>query len=217
MLGVPCGPISSGLLQANKARHGIRKSRLLPQNIFLVGFMASGKTEVGGILSRLTGWELVDADDEIERRAGRSVQRIFEEDGEEAFRNLERAVTQELCAASGKVIAAGGGAFVDPGNRRRMLENGLVVWLSAQPETIHRRVIQSQGTASVRPLLAGDDPLDRIRTLLSQRAEAYGQAHHTVETDNLTPEQVARAISDATTELPPRLECDARNLGVAAE
>ena len=156
--------------------------------------MASGKSEVGGILSRLTGWELVDADDEIERRAGRSVQRIFEEDGEEAFRNLERSVTQELCAGAGKVIAAGGGAFVDPGNRRWMLENGLVVWLSAQPETIHRRIIQSQGTASVRPLLAGDDPLDRIRTLLSQRAEAYGQAHHTVETDNLTQEQVARQV-----------------------
>jgi len=157
--------------------------------------MASGKTHAGGILSRLIGWELVDADVELAQRAGRSIPQIFQEDGEAAFRDLERSLIQELATGSGKVIAAGGGAFVDPDNREQMLNNGLVVCLRAEPATIHRRITEGgSGGASARPLLAGTPPLQRIETLLAQRAEAYAQAHHTIDTDLLTPEQVARDV-----------------------
>jgi 3-dehydroquinate synthase len=157
--------------------------------------MASGKTQVGRILSRLTGWILVDADDQVVRRTGRPIHRIFQEDGEAAFRTLERSVIRDLCGGATKIIASGGGAFVDPDNRRRMLDSGLVVCLSAKPDTIHRRIAEGrQVGASVRPLLAGADPLERIKTLLSQRAEAYAQAHFTIETDLLTPEQVAQRV-----------------------
>ena len=162
--------------------------------------MASGKTEAGKALARLTGWPLVDTDAEIVARAGRPIHQIFQEEGEPAFRVLEAKVVQELCAGSRKIIAAGGGAFLDPGNRARMLAGGLVFCLRAQPETIYRRITMlppSQGGPEgqpVRPLLAGDNPLARIRELLAQRSQAYAQAHFTVETDDLTTEQVAGRI-----------------------
>jgi shikimate kinase len=193
----------------------------LPRNIILVGFMASGKSVVGEVLSRLTGMPLLDTDDEIVLRAGKPINQIFQESGEAAFRELERAVIADLCSRSGNVIAAGGGAFVDPGNRTLMLASGLVFCLGAQPETILRRVTEPtsvppssrqgrEGLSSsqkadeqgnrggahnpVRPLLTGGDPMGRIKSLLAQRADAYAQAHHTIETDQLTPEQVAGRI-----------------------
>jgi shikimate kinase len=156
--------------------------------------MASGKSHVGQILSQRTGWPLVDADQEIVNRAGKSIQRMFAEDGEVAFRTLERQVIGELCRGSGRIISAGGGAFVDPENRRIMRSGGWVFCLSARPETIYRRVTGDRVPAAERPLLAGDNPLERIRTLLAQRAEAYAQAHHSIETDTLTPDQVAEKI-----------------------
>ena len=165
-----------------------------PRNIFLVGFMASGKTHVGSALSRLTGWDLVDADDELVRRAGKSITHIFKESGEASFREMERSVIKDLCLGQRRIIAAGGGAFVDDGNRSIMLNNGLVICLSAKPETIYQRVVEQDGDAAVRPLLAGPDPLQRIKELLAQRAGAYAQAHHTIETDELAPAQVAERI-----------------------
>lgn len=167
----------------------------MPRNIFLVGFMASGKTRVGTILSGLTGWDLLDADDELVRRDGRSIPRIFQEDGEDAFRSLERALIRELSTGSGKIISVGGGAFVAMDNRRQMLQNGAVVCLSAKPDTIHRRITEAEAIgAEDRPMLAGADPLQRIKDLLDQRSEAYAQAHYTIETDLLTLEEVARQV-----------------------
>ena len=167
----------------------------MPRNIFLVGFMATGKTHVGGELSRLTCWPLIDSDDEIVARAGKSIARVFEEEGESAFRALERETVRELCAGEGRIIACGGGAFIDPQNQDRMLSGGMVVCLSARPETVYKRVTaESGGDAPVRPLLAGGNPLERIRDLMSQRAETYSQAHYTIETDDLTPEEVALEV-----------------------
>ena len=167
--------------------------------------MGSGKTVVGKALSRLTGQSMVDGDRELVHRAGRPISQIFQEDGEDAFRELERSVIRDLCSQSGKVIAAGGGSFVDPDNRNLMLAKGQVICLTARPETILRRVSQAQGNvnpnadstegkAPLRPLLAGDNPLLRIKELLAQRAESYALALYTVETDELTPEQVAQRI-----------------------
>ena len=183
-----------------------------PNNIILVGFMASGKSHVGRILAQRTGRPLADSDELIVARAGKSVERIFAEDGEAAFRTLERAVISELCAGSGRIISAGGGAFVDPDNRRIMRAGGRVFCLHAGPETIYKRLAATNpgsdhpepdnpesdddnpGAAPVRPLLAGDNPLERIRELLAQRAPAYNQAHHRIDTDALAPEQVAERV-----------------------
>ncbi len=188
-----------------------------PKNIILVGFMASGKSHVGRILAQRTGRPLADSDELIVARAGKSVERIFAEDGEAAFRTLERAVISELCAGSGLIISAGGGAFVDPDNRRIMRAGGRVFCLHARPETIYKRLAATNlgsdnpapdnpepdnpdsaddnpGAAPVRPLLAGDNPLERIRELLAQRAPAYGQAHYRIDTDALSPEEVAEVV-----------------------
>jgi shikimate kinase len=168
---------------------------ILPTNIILVGFMASGKSHVGRILSERTGTPMVDTDSMIVERAGKSIDRIFAEEGEATFRTLEREVIAELCQGSGQIISAGGGAFVDPDNRRVMLSGGTVFCLQAQPETIYRRLTSDNDTGqAVRPLLAGDDPLGRIQELLAQRADAYGQAHYRIDTDALTPEEVAKGV-----------------------
>lgn len=165
----------------------------LPSNIFLVGFMASGKTNVGQVLSRLIGWEFVDADVELVNRTGRSIPEIFQEDGEDAFRDLERSLIRELASGSQRVIAMGGGAFVDPDNREQMLSHGMVICLRAEPETIHRRITDGMlGGAESRPLLAGTPPLEHIKELLAQRAESYAEARHAIDTDLLTTEQVAQ-------------------------
>lgn len=163
--------------------------------------MASGKTSVGRALAARTGWTLVDADDVIVARAGKPIHRIFAEDGEPAFRELERQVIADLCAGERQVIASGGGAFVSERNRDVMLSGGRVFYLSASPATILRRVQEEDAGGPIRPLLApsassgqADDPEARIAELLAQRAPAYAQAHHTVETDALTAEGVAREI-----------------------
>ena len=164
------------------------------RNIVLVGFMASGKSSVSRALSRRCGWPRVDVDDEILARAGKPIADIFRDSGEEAFRELERSVVRDLCVESGRIIAAGGGSFIDEESRSAMLTGGTVFYLSTTPETIHKRVTKGHPNAPVRPLLAGGDPLERIKELLAQRGPAYAQAHHTVETDNLSPDRVAEAI-----------------------
>ena len=138
---------------------------------------------------------LVDADSVIVERAGKSIEQIFADEGEAVFRALERVVIAELCRGTKQVISAGGGAFVDPANRQAMLSGGTVFCLQARPETIYERLkLDDDAGQAVRPLLAGPDPLGRVRELLAQRAEAYGQAHHSIDTDELTPEEVAGQV-----------------------
>ena len=169
-------------------------------NIILVGFMATGKSHVGRIVARLTGRQMADIDEEIVRRAGKPIHRIFAEHGEAVFRAMERHAAMTLCAPAagerGKVIAAGGGAFAQEATRQVLLASGRVFCLTARPETIQRRILRGSPNGAVRPMLAGDggDPLERIRQLLSERAEAYAYAHHFVETDERTPEEVAAEI-----------------------
>ena len=188
-------------------------------NIILVGFMATGKSHVGRIIARLTGRRMADLDEEIVRRAGKPIHRIFNEDGEAVFRAMERHAALTLCAPDaagcGKVIAAGGGAFAQSDTRQILLDSGTVFCLTASPETIHHRISGGSPSAAVRPMLAGSanandsdsgggdgdgngnsdgSPLERIRQLLAERADAYAHAHYAVATDGRTPEEVADSI-----------------------
>lgn len=168
-----------------------------PRNIFLVGFMATGKSSVGRLVAQQIGYAMMDADEVIVAQAGKSIDRIFAEEGEAAFRQWERRVIAELCAGRGQVVAAGGGAFLDAENRRAMRAAGRVFGLSASPEVILGRVQAAAAEgAPVRPLLAGERPLERIRELLAQRAPAYTQAHHTIPTDAMTPAEVAGVVAE---------------------
>ena len=166
--------------------------------------MATGKSHVGRIIARSTGRRMADLDEEIVRRAGKPIHRIFSEDGEAVFRAMERHAALTLCAPDaagcGKVIAAGGGAFAQSATRQILLDSGTVFCLTARPETIHHRISKGSPSAAVRPMLAGNandtdgNPLERIRQLLAERADAYAHAHYAVATDGRTPEEVAAAI-----------------------
>ncbi len=169
---------------------------MIASHIILAGFMGTGKTDVGRRLARDLGRPFVDTDALVESGAGRSVATIFASEGEAAFRARERAAIEEACALGAAVIAVGGGALLDLENRRRLFAAGPVVCLRATPAEILRRV----GEARDRPLLNRDgtasesERLARIETLLAARAPAYALATHAVDTDGLTPEEVARRV-----------------------
>ena len=158
--------------------------------VVLVGFMGSGKSSVGRVLARMIGAEFVDVDAWIEEAAGRSVRGLFAEEGEPAFREREKGALREVLAAKGRVVATGGGAFLDEGNRRLLRSYGPVVYLEAGVRTILRRV---SGDVH-RPLLRGEDREKIVRDLLERRVEGYRQADFAVPTDGRTVAQVAGRI-----------------------
>jgi shikimate kinase len=165
--------------------------------IILTGFMGTGKTEVGRRLARTLGRTFVDTDRLVEMKAGRRVAEIFATQGEAAFRALEHEAVTEACAIPDAVVATGGGALVDPDNRRRLAAAGPIVCLTASPEEILRRVPD----ASSRPLLASaktkDERLERIRSLLAARESAYASATHAIDTTGLTVDQVVDRVRAA--------------------
>lgn len=156
------------------------------RNLVVTGFMGTGKTVVGQKVAQRLCRPFVDMDAEIEARAGKPVPRIFAEDGEAAFRELERTLCQELGKRDGLVVATGGGTSIDPDNRAVLMEESTIVCLHAPPEEISRRV---KGDAS-RPLLAVDDPGAEIERLLSRRREAYAALPWHVDTADLSVNRV---------------------------
>jgi len=159
------------------------------RNIVLVGFMGTGKTTVGRLLSERTGMPLVDMDERIEERAGKTINRIFAEGGEKAFRTLERQVARELSAQSGQVVSTGGGVVLDPDNISDFEKNGLVVCLLASAEAILDRV-KSDDT---RPLLAGEKQ-EKILQLLETRRPIYEAFAHKIDTEGTSPGSIAAQI-----------------------
>ena len=151
----------------------------------LTGMMGSGKSAVARELSRLTGRTVVSLDADIERRAGKPIPAVFAEDGEPAFRALERAAVAALPA--GVIADLGGGAFCDPENAARLLSAGRVIFLDVSPAEAARRIGNDPG----RPLAARWEELHRARLPL------YRKAHLTIATDGHSPAEVARRILDA--------------------
>jgi shikimate kinase len=159
------------------------------RNIVLVGFMGTGKTTVGRLLSEQTGMPLVDMDERIEKRAGKSINQIFAEEGEKAFRSLERKMAQELSTQSGQIISTGGGIVLNPDNISDFEKNGLVVCLLASAETILERVKNDDS----RPLLAGEKQ-EKIIQLLETRRPLYEAIGHKIDTEGTSPHSVAAQI-----------------------
>ncbi len=161
----------------------------------LIGYRAVGKTTLAKLLAERLGWDWIDADVEIERRAGKSIARIFAEEGEPAFRDLEAEVIADLCRRDRLVLAAGGGAPLRPESRRAMREAGKVVWLTARPETILARMTTDATTTARRPNLTDKTPLEEIVELLQTREPVYRElADWAVDTEERTPEMVAEEI-----------------------
>jgi shikimate kinase len=162
--------------------------------IFLVGYRGTGKTTVARLLAEQLGWTWLDADALLESRDGRSIRRIFAEEGEAGFRAREALLLTELCGLEQHVIATGGGGVLSAENRQRLREAGRVVWLTADPPTIWERLRQDPTTLERRPPLTVGG-LAEIEELLRLREPLYREcAHWVVDTVGRSPEEVAAAI-----------------------
>ncbi len=147
-------------------------------NLALIGFMGTGKTTVGRLAAAQLRYEFVDTDDLIERRTGRRVAEIFERDGEEAFREMERALVSEMGGWRRRVIATGGGLGANEANLASLKQHSLTVCLWGLPDIIWQRVRHQ----AHRPLLHDPDPETKIRALLEKRAPIYRQADVLINT-----------------------------------
>jgi shikimate kinase len=129
----------------------------------LIGYRATGKTTLASLLAERLGWDWIDADVEIERRAGKSIAQIFAADGEPAFRDLEARVIADLCRRDRLVLAAGGGAPMRADSRLAMREGGKVVWLGARPETILTRMTGDATTEGKTPETLATEILEQLK------------------------------------------------------
>ena len=160
------------------------------RNIALCGFMGTGKSSVGRLVAEALHFAFLDTDTVIEARAGKSITQIFDEQGEAAFRELEKRIVKELALRDRTVIATGGGLVVDSENLASLKQHAYIVCLWASPETIWSRVKNQ----SHRPLLNEANPLEKIRMLLAERAPCYKQANVLLSTELRSPREVAQQV-----------------------
>jgi shikimate kinase len=161
------------------------------QNVALIGFMGTGKSSVGRLVAEQLHFTFVDTDELIEQRAGKTISRIFEENGEAAFREYERQVVDELRNLKHAIVSTGGGLGASEENLASLKQHALVVCLWASPQIIWRRV----RTQTHRPLLQGDDPKSKIRELLAVREPFYRQADVLVNTEVRSAKEVAQHVA----------------------
>lgn len=147
--------------------------------LVLVGMMGVGKSTIGRKLAQLLDFTFADADDEIEEAAQMSVSEIFEQFGEDYFRDGERRVIDRLLDQSGCVIATGGGAFAQADTRALIAEKGITIWLDSDVETLVERVSRNDK----RPLLRGGDVREIVTRMKAEREPAYSQAQIRVMSD----------------------------------
>lgn len=157
-------------------------------NLYLVGFMGTGKTTVGRAVAQRMTYQFLDSDVEIEREQGRPIPEIFATQGEQAFRVMEHAYIENGHPTARCVVACGGGLVVQPGMPELLKSKGVVICLHASMETILKR---TQGSKH-RPLLNVEDPLERIRTLYTRREPIYRQSGTMILTDG-------RSLNDIVT------------------
>ena len=166
-------------------------------NLIITGFSGTGKSLVAKEVARRLNWDFLDTDDEIVKQTRKPIAEIFRRDGESKFRELERETIRKACQQRQTVIAIGGGAIVDPQNCELLAKDGLIVCLEAKPETIYERLFQEavySPETEVRPLLATDNPLERIGQLKASRQPSYAKADWAIHTDSLSVSEVAEEV-----------------------
>jgi shikimate kinase len=163
--------------------------------LFLIGFRGTGKTTVARILGLRLGWDWVDADVEVELRAGKSIAAIFADEGEPRFRDLEGEVLADLVCRRRTVAACGGGVVIRESHRRLLEAQPRVVWLSGDPEVLHARIQADQLTAARRPSLTPFSALEEVRRLVAEREPWYRRCSKVrVDVDTRSPEACADEI-----------------------
>ena len=163
----------------------------MKRHLILVGLPGAGKTTVGRLAAADLDAPFLDLDDVIELSAGKSIARLFADQGEAAFRTLEREAMERALAGAPSVIAAGGGWVAQPGNLEAVAGRAVVVYLQVTPQVAARRVLP---TANRRPLLEGGDVAGRMSQLLVARRSAYQRCEATVPADSDQPRSVAREV-----------------------
>ncbi len=160
-------------------------------NISLIGFMGTGKTSVGRLLSQKLKRESIDTDEMIEKETAMTIGEIFEQEGEAHFRKIEGELVKRLSGETNRIILCGGGVVLNKENIQNLRNGGKTVLLEAEPEEIYRRIQKDQ----TRPLLKGKMNLKTIKEILEQRQEAYlASGDIVVKTTNKTLEEVSDEI-----------------------
>jgi shikimate kinase len=178
----------------------------IDRSIVLVGLMGVGKSTIGRRLAKRLNMDFVDSDVEIERAADHTIPEIFDRFGEPSFRDGERRVISRLLEGKPKVIATGGGAFMNDATRALILERCLAIWLDADLQTLAERVSRRD----TRPLLRNKEPLPLLRELAAVRNPVYAQAHIHIRSEasphERTVERILQALAPIVLPVRPRPE-----------
>lgn len=169
------------------------KASALKHPVVMVGLMGAGKTSIGRRLAAQLDIPFVDADAEIESAAGCTIEEIFERHGEAAFRDGERRVIARLLEGPPRVIATGGGAYMDPETRALIRERAISLWLRANLDTLVSRTSRR----SNRPLLKRGEPRETLDRLMQQRYPVYAEADITVDSHDCPPDETSEAVHAA--------------------
>ncbi|MBI2251858.1 MAG: shikimate kinase [Armatimonadetes bacterium] len=162
------------------------------RNIYLVGFMGTGKTTIGRELARLMGRHFIDTDLEIEKELKISVKEIFEKYGEEYFRQIEVGLIQKLSRLENKVISTGGGILLNPGVKELLSQTGIIICLFTEREYLLERLSHT----SKRPLLNGDNLKEIVEKLILEREEIFSKISIRLNTTNISPREASKKILD---------------------
>jgi len=174
----------------------------MTNKIYLTGFMGSGKSTIGPILANTLGWDFFDLDIVIEQKEGKKISKIFEESGEEYFRNIEKETLKDFAKRENVIVALGGGTITNQDNIDLLKRTGKIIYLKMSAEAAYKRLRYKRD----RPILTRDGTvnlskpefIEKIEGLLSERAKYYNQADVSIDTDKLPlgiiVDEIAKAI-----------------------
>ena len=163
----------------------------LNKNIVLLGMMGSGKSTIGYLLSKYLKLKFVDIDYAIQKETGLTINSIFEKNGEDYFRNLEEKTTLKMLKNSKKIIALGGGGFLNKNIKKEILNNHFSVWLNWKHSTIIKRILKSKK----RPIAFNSNESD-LKKLITERSNIYSKANFKINCETLTKNMIVKQIAD---------------------
>ena len=173
----------------------IRKLTAKDKNIFMIGFMGTGKTTISNALGYITGMPVVDIDKYIEEQENMSISDIFEKNGEEYFRKLETKALEDMQINAGKIVSCGGGVVLKDENIEIMKEAGRTVLLTAEPKTIYDRICENKD----RPLLNNHMTVEYIEKMIADREKRYQKAAQvSIATDGKSRVEICGEILERT-------------------